>query len=181
MKSLSCVQLLATPWTAGYQAPPSMGFARQEYWSGLPLPSPQAQHAGRQIGGWAGTLAWALSLRCPAAEGKTPGNAAESSTPSGSAGPRSTGGASHRSPCMHAQTTKPHAVWSPFQEDLGGAPRKPTCTPGGKLPLLQDCGFQTEVFLCSLQLRKHILYLLLFLSHTHHYSFETTFPVLFTY
>ena len=30
-----------TPWTAAYQAPPSMGFARQEYWSGLPLPSPR--------------------------------------------------------------------------------------------------------------------------------------------
>ena len=39
-KSLSCVQLLATPWTAAYQAPPSMGFSRQEYWSGVPLPSP---------------------------------------------------------------------------------------------------------------------------------------------
>ena len=40
VKSLSHVQLLATPWTAAYQAPPSMGFARQEYWSGLSLPSP---------------------------------------------------------------------------------------------------------------------------------------------
>ena len=39
-KSLSRVRLLATPWTAAYQAPPSMGFSRQEYWSGLPLPSP---------------------------------------------------------------------------------------------------------------------------------------------
>ena len=39
-KSLSRVQLLATPWTAAYQAPPSMGFSRQEYWSGVPLPSP---------------------------------------------------------------------------------------------------------------------------------------------
>ena len=35
MKSLSRVRLLATPWTAAYQAPPSMGFSRQEYWSGL--------------------------------------------------------------------------------------------------------------------------------------------------
>ena len=40
VKSLSCVPPLATPWTAAYQAPPSMGFSRQEYWSGLPLPSP---------------------------------------------------------------------------------------------------------------------------------------------
>ena len=40
VKSLSCVQLLATPWTAAHQAPPSMGFSRQECWSGVPLPSP---------------------------------------------------------------------------------------------------------------------------------------------
>ena len=37
---LSRVQLFATPWTIAYQAPLSMGFARQEYWSGLPFPSP---------------------------------------------------------------------------------------------------------------------------------------------
>ena len=35
------VRLLATPWTAAYQAPPSMGFSRQEYWSGVSLPSPR--------------------------------------------------------------------------------------------------------------------------------------------
>ena len=40
VKSLSRVRLFMTPWTAAYQAPPSMGFSRQEYWSGLPLPSP---------------------------------------------------------------------------------------------------------------------------------------------
>ena len=40
VKSLSRVRLLATPWTAAYQAPPSMGFSRQEYWSGVSLPSP---------------------------------------------------------------------------------------------------------------------------------------------
>ena len=39
VKSLSRVRLLATPWTAAYQAPPSMGFSRQEYWSRVPLPS----------------------------------------------------------------------------------------------------------------------------------------------
>ena len=39
VKSLSRVRLFVTPWTAAYQAPPSMGFSRQEYWSGLPLPS----------------------------------------------------------------------------------------------------------------------------------------------
>ena len=42
VKSLSrvCVRLFVTPWTAAYQAPPSMGISRQEYWSGVPLPSP---------------------------------------------------------------------------------------------------------------------------------------------
>ena len=39
VKSLSCARLLATPWTAAHQPPPSMGFSRQEYWSGVPLPS----------------------------------------------------------------------------------------------------------------------------------------------
>ena len=40
VKSLSHVRLPATPWTAAYQAPPSMGSSRQEHWSGAPLPSP---------------------------------------------------------------------------------------------------------------------------------------------
>ena len=39
VKSFSCVRLFATPLTAAYQAPPRMGFSRQEYWSGVPLPS----------------------------------------------------------------------------------------------------------------------------------------------
>ena len=39
-KSLSRVRLFATPWTAAHQAPPSMGFSRRKYWSGVPLPSP---------------------------------------------------------------------------------------------------------------------------------------------
>jgi len=41
VKSLSHIRPIATPWTAAYQAPPSTGFSRQEYWSGLPLPSPE--------------------------------------------------------------------------------------------------------------------------------------------
>ena len=44
VKSLSRIQLLATPWTAAYQAPPSMGFSRQEYWNGVPLPSPRCYY-----------------------------------------------------------------------------------------------------------------------------------------
>ena len=40
VKLLSCVRLFATPWTVAYQGPLSMGFSRQEYWSGLPFPSP---------------------------------------------------------------------------------------------------------------------------------------------
>ena len=55
---LSHVQLLVTPWTAAYQAPPSMGFSRQEYWSGVPLPSlsvcqsPSEQGEGVRGGEW---------------------------------------------------------------------------------------------------------------------------------
>ena len=45
-KSLSCVRLFATPWTAAHQVPLSMGLSRREYWSGLPLPSPNILHRG---------------------------------------------------------------------------------------------------------------------------------------
>ena len=48
-KSLSRVRLFATPWTAAYQAPPSMGFSRQEYWSGVPLPSPSNSSSGQKF------------------------------------------------------------------------------------------------------------------------------------
>ena len=41
VKLLSHVPLFVTPWTEAYHAPPSMGFSRQEYWSGLPFPSPE--------------------------------------------------------------------------------------------------------------------------------------------
>ena len=51
VKSLSCVRLLATPWTTAHQAPPSMGFSRQEYWSGVPLPSPKGQVEEDKRGG----------------------------------------------------------------------------------------------------------------------------------
>ena len=50
VNSLSRVQLLATPWTAAYQAPLPMGFSGQEYWSGLPLPSPAAATSIPQTG-----------------------------------------------------------------------------------------------------------------------------------
>ena len=49
VKSLSRVRLLATPWTVAHQAPPSMGFSRQEYWSGVPLPSPDLRAGGPQF------------------------------------------------------------------------------------------------------------------------------------
>ena len=45
VKSLSRVQLFATPWSAAYQVPPTMGFSRQEYWSGVPLPSPSYKYS----------------------------------------------------------------------------------------------------------------------------------------
>ena len=51
-KSLSHVRLPVTPWTAAYQAPPSMGFSRQEYWSGVPLPSPLIYTTMCKIDSW---------------------------------------------------------------------------------------------------------------------------------
>ena len=56
VKSLSCVRLLATPWTTAYQAPPSMGFSRQEYWSGVPLPSPDWSLAWRILSMWMSSI-----------------------------------------------------------------------------------------------------------------------------
>ena len=52
MKSLSHARLLATPWTAAHQAPPSIGISRQEYWSGVPLPSPMWSHWNLKITLW---------------------------------------------------------------------------------------------------------------------------------
>ena len=49
VKSLSCVWPSVTPWTAAFQAPPSMGFSRQEYWSGMPLPSPSNTTTPKKI------------------------------------------------------------------------------------------------------------------------------------
>ena len=51
VKSLSCVRLFMTPWTVAYQAPPSMGFARQEYRSGVPSPSLSGPITSWQIDG----------------------------------------------------------------------------------------------------------------------------------
>ena len=60
VKSLSCVRLFAIPWTAAYQAPPSMGFSRQDYWSGVPLPSPKRKVTrGKKDSSLAFFLKWA--------------------------------------------------------------------------------------------------------------------------
>ena len=59
VKSLSRARLLATPWTAAYQAPLSMGFSRQEYWSGLPLPSSSPQSYGMGV-----CNSWSYKLPC---------------------------------------------------------------------------------------------------------------------
>ena len=52
VKSPSSVRLFTAPWTAAYQAPPSMGFSRQEYWSGVPLPSLRTWILKLRIQGW---------------------------------------------------------------------------------------------------------------------------------
>ena len=51
VKSLSRVRLLVTPWTAAHQTPPSVGFARQEYWSGVPLPALQEDSLPAELPG----------------------------------------------------------------------------------------------------------------------------------
>ena len=69
VKSLSRVRLFATPWTAAHQASPSMGFSRQEYWSGVPLPCPTSWSYGLKICKTQDLLAriwasWAYVLWC---------------------------------------------------------------------------------------------------------------------
>ena len=49
LSRFSRVRLFETPWTAAHQAPPSMGFSRQEYWSGVPLPSPKNKNKLKKI------------------------------------------------------------------------------------------------------------------------------------
>ena len=66
VKSLSRVRLFETPWTAAFQAPLPMGFSRQEYWSGVPLPSPEVWYRKYKIYCW---LEWRIfstsGFRCP--------------------------------------------------------------------------------------------------------------------
>ena len=65
VKSLSCVRLLVTPWTAAYQAPLSMGFSRQEYGSRVPLPSPEEALYSQQKQDGELTVAWIMSSLLP--------------------------------------------------------------------------------------------------------------------
>ena len=69
VKSLSCVRLLATPWTAAHQASSSMGFSRQEYWSGLPLPSPYLWLACLYFGNFLFIPLWLGQLLCSLLKG----------------------------------------------------------------------------------------------------------------
>ena len=62
VKSLSHVWLLATPWTAAHQAPPSMGFSRQEYWSGVPSPSLTLDSKDTKAR-WMNNLAWIHAMK----------------------------------------------------------------------------------------------------------------------
>ena len=63
-KLLSCVQILATPWTTAHQALPSMGFSRQEYWRGVSLPSPRALEGVRGFAGYTVLVATAQFCHC---------------------------------------------------------------------------------------------------------------------
>ena len=73
MNSLSRVQLLETAWTAAYQAPLSMGFARQEYWSGVPLPSPMIISAAAAAA--AAKSHQSCPTLCDSIDGSSPGSA----------------------------------------------------------------------------------------------------------
>ena len=66
-KLLSCVQLFVTPWIVTYQSPQSMGFSRQEYWSGLPFPSPGDLPDP-------GIKPWSLAFQADALTSEPPGN-----------------------------------------------------------------------------------------------------------
>ena len=72
VKSLSRVRLLATPWTAAHQAPPSMWFSRQEFWSGVPLPSPN-RYAAAAAAAAANSLQSCPTL-CDPIDGRPPGS-----------------------------------------------------------------------------------------------------------
>ena len=67
VKLLSGVWLLATPWNAAHQTPPSMGFSRQEYWSGVPLPSPNVTSKASQLANFCITFVYGFCfvLFCP--------------------------------------------------------------------------------------------------------------------
>ena len=73
VKSLSHAGLLATPWTTAYQAPPSMGFSRQEYWTGVPLPSPISLVAAAAAAAAAKSLQSCPTL-CDPRDGSPPGS-----------------------------------------------------------------------------------------------------------
>ena len=77
MKLLNRVQLFATPWTVAYQAPQPMEFSRQEYWSGLPIPSPGDETEGRIVvtKGW--SVFFAVSSTRPSSAGFLPLNSGQ--------------------------------------------------------------------------------------------------------
>ena len=73
-KSLSCVQLFATPWTTAHQAPLSMGFSRQGYWSGVPLPCLEAFLEPKLVlkSSWTGGKMWSGRAPCASTVRRSP-------------------------------------------------------------------------------------------------------------
>ena len=100
VKSLSRVRLLATPWTTAYQAPPSMGFSRQEYWSGVPLPSPGSECWDMCLG---------FALKC--FEGDFPGGSVVPSPPCEAGGTGSIPDPGDPTNCRAIKPT-PRSYWS---------------------------------------------------------------------
>ena len=119
MKLLSRVRLLVTPWTAAHQAPPSMGFSRQEYCSGVPLPSPKYRYAAAKSLQSCPTL-------CDPIDGSPPGSVVpgilQARTLEWVAIAFSPGGASGRQPacqCRKRETWVQSVAWeNPMQEGM---------------------------------------------------------------
>ena len=99
VKSLSRVRLLATPWTTAYQAPLSMGFSRQEYWSGVPLPSPKAIFKQNKTKQFLATLSSLQDLSSPTRD-RTPFPCIER-TLSSPGPPRKSPRLNHLDPCFY--------------------------------------------------------------------------------
>ena len=158
VKSVSRVRLLATPWTAAHQAPPSMGFSRQEYWSGLPLPSPihclQDIMLGLPLFYWP-LWPWSLYLYCKTPVVGVPGSSRRH-RPGGAVSPAA-GGRTRAAGCG------PWRLWR--AEEQGSGTRASRHLGSGRSPLAGrsrvglDCTLWAWFFFFGLHSRHKLFWL----------------------